>query len=147
MEKPIGKNPLKRSLIVGIIFLFLSTTCIPAIQLNISNSAKQQFPSDLKTETQTPKTKYILELPEKHPLLFLFVVSVLYFREFRCNLLFKIATEPDTEAPGWETVFPILFFKWFILSVRTFEWNRFWTFVSNYFGWGWTDENKSGELK
>jgi len=29
MEKYIGKNPLKRSLIVGIVFLFLSTTCIP----------------------------------------------------------------------------------------------------------------------
>ena len=27
----MGKNPLKRSLIVGIIFLFLSTTCIPVL--------------------------------------------------------------------------------------------------------------------
>lgn len=143
----MGKNTLKRSLIVGIVFLFLSTTCIPAIQLNISNSAKQQFPSDLKTEIQTPTNKNILELPEKHPLLFLFVISVLYFRLFRVNLLFKISTEPDTMPPGWEVVFPILFFKWFLLSVRTYEWDRFWTFVSNYFGWGWTGENKFGELK
>jgi hypothetical protein len=30
-EKPMGKNPLKRSLIVGIIFLFLSTTCMPVL--------------------------------------------------------------------------------------------------------------------
>jgi len=27
----MGKNPLKRSLIVGIVFLFLSTTCIPVL--------------------------------------------------------------------------------------------------------------------
>jgi hypothetical protein len=27
----MGKNPLKRSLIIGIVFLFLSTTCIPVL--------------------------------------------------------------------------------------------------------------------
>jgi len=27
----MGKNPLKRSLIVGIVFLFLSTTCLPVL--------------------------------------------------------------------------------------------------------------------
>jgi len=130
-----------RILLVGSILfvtLFLITPSIPAIQLNTSNTTIQRCLSDLKTEIRTLTSKNILELPEKHPLLFLFVISVLYFREFRCNLLFKISTEPDTEAPGWEVVFPILFFKWFLLSVRTFEWNRFWTFVSNYFGWGWT---------
>jgi O-antigen/teichoic acid export membrane protein len=31
MEENMGKYPLKRSLIVGIIFLFLSTTCIPVL--------------------------------------------------------------------------------------------------------------------
>jgi len=147
MEKPIGKNPLKRSLIVGIIFLFLSTTCIPAIQLNISNSAKQQFPSDLKTEIQTPITKYILELPEKHPLLYLYVVSILYFRLFRVSLLQEISTKPDTEPPGFEVVFPILYLKSFILVFRALMCNYYWMSLSYYFGWGWTDENKSGELK
>ena len=31
MEENMGKYPLKRSLIVGIVFLFLSTTCLPVL--------------------------------------------------------------------------------------------------------------------
>ena len=146
MEKPMGKT-LKRSLIVGIAFLFLSTTCIPAIQLNASNYSKKQLSSDIKTETQNPITKYLLELPEKHPLLFLIVVSILYFRELRVNLLFKISTEPVPESPGFEVIHPILYFMWIILGVRTLMFNYFWVDVSNHFVWGWTDEIKSGELK
>lgn len=113
------------SLIVGIIYLFLSITCIPAIQRDILNSTNQQFPSHLKTEKQTPKPKYILELPEKHPLLYLIIWSILYFLELRSIFLFEIVTDPDTTSPGFEFVFPILFFKWFILSVKILMFNNF----------------------
>ena len=134
----MGKT-LERSLIIGIIILFLSTPCIPAIQFDISHSANQQAPSHLQTEKQTPKMKYILDLPEKHPLLYLIVISILYFRQLRCNILFGIATDPTPMPPGYEIVFLTLFLKWVILSVRTLSFNFFWVGVSNYFGWGWTD--------
>jgi len=130
---------LKVSLIVGIIMMFLSTTCIPAIQLDISNSANQQSSSHLKTEEQTQKTKYILELPEQHPLLYLVVWSILIFRELRSLFLFEIATDPDPMPPGFEVVFPTLFVIWFILSIRIMMFSHFWRDVSNYFGWDWIE--------
>ena len=133
----MGKNPLKRSLIVGIIVLFLSTTCIPAIQLNISNSAKQQFPSDLKTEIQTPTNKNILELPENRTLLYLFVRSITYFWLIRFYILLKISTEPGEESPIPYITHPLIFIRAAFLLNRIDWWLIMWDEISKNNGWGW----------
>jgi len=130
----------RRFLLVGSIFIFtllLMTPSIPAIQLNTSNTTIQRCLYDLKTEIQTPIGKNIPEPPERHVLLFLFVMSVAYFRMFRVNLLVNISTEPVPYYPGYKIIFPILYFKACLLLVRIYGWCIFWQSVSYAFGWGW----------
>jgi hypothetical protein len=53
MEENMGKNPLKRSLIVGIVFLFLSTTCLPVL------AYKEYIPSKIVSEMSDDDFEFV----------------------------------------------------------------------------------------
>jgi hypothetical protein len=129
-----------RILLVGSILfvtLFMITPSIPAIQLNASNTIIQQRLHDLKTEIQTPISKKVLNLPEHHALLYLFVRTIAYFWLIRLLLLIKISTEPNEEDPIPDITHPLIFIRAALLLNRIDWWLIIWDDISKHYGWGW----------
>jgi len=119
------------------VILFLITPSIPAIQLNTSNTTIKRYQSDLKTEIQTPTSKNILNLPEHHALLYLFVRTIAYFWLIRVLILLLISTESNEEDPIPHITHPLIALRAALLLNRIDWWLVIWYEISMKYEWGW----------
>jgi hypothetical protein len=117
---------------VFVVFLILFVTFSSAIQY------KTDKPIDAPELDELEKIINLENCP-KHPILFILVRTILYFRMFRAMILFLLSTEyhDDGWQPYFEIIHPLLFFRCTMLDMTCELWYEFWSYVSDFYGWDW----------
>lgn len=132
MEKKI----ILGSLIVVILFILMPS--IPAIQNNV---IKDKFVSDISNDLDLVGIKKLLESMNlegvKHPILFLFVYSVVSFWWIRMLINLDLATEPYEFPPGFTVTSWLFFLRCVFFMTRIELWLMNWEIISDHYGWGW----------
>jgi len=131
---------MNKKILIGSMLVFtmlLLMPSIPAIQIESFKEGVQQNIDDLKTRLSNIES--LIELPERFPLLFLFVYSIALFRLIRFEILFELATEPSDFAPGYIVTNWLLYIRCAFLINGLDWWLAIWIEISENFGWGWFD--------
>jgi len=125
---------MKKLLVVGVIVLFLGLACAPsinALQLDvIENKIKKEY------EELLLNNDINFVIPDKFPMLYLLVFSILMFRNFRGFVLFDLAFEVDYWGVP-HLKHPLLLLRGLVLWA-TVDWGIYgWYLISEILGWDW----------
>ena len=138
---------MKKILVFGMIFLFISIAFAPSINLNIVKASRnKESIAKLRTISLDDLNDVKTVDKIKHPLLYLLVISLFTIRNIRSAINFFITfivlcAHPNGDLFLGTIMYPILFIIFLIktawLVVTTEWWLSFWAHLSDSQGWNW----------
>jgi hypothetical protein len=122
---------MRKKLVFGIVLVLTLLLLMPSITaIHLISSQKE---IELKENIMFP------EIPEKCPLLFLFVIGIAYSRTIRMLLWMRYSIEFDENFPGqFEIIHPLGTIRAAMLLFSTEWWLTIWEEISNNLGWDWS---------
>ena len=122
---------MNKKILIGSIIAVAILVMMPSIPAVHVNTIQNEI--ELKNDV-----KGFPEIPERFPLLFLFVIGIAYFRIIRMLLWMEYSFEFDDNFPGrFKVIHPLGAIRAAMLLLTTDSWLMVWDGISNRFGWDW----------
>ncbi|UCD13918.1 MAG: hypothetical protein JSW60_00435 [Thermoplasmatales archaeon] len=126
---------MKKSILVGCMLVLTLLLLMPIVSSLQYNLIENDLTTDYKEITLSDIQNY--KPPDKFPLLFYLINSILLFRGIRLSVLWELATEPSEYPPGFDVSYTLVFYRCFMLYITSSSWKYIWESISEQFGWGW----------
>lgn len=130
---------MKKRILLGCIIAVVVLLLMPSIPAGHLNSIQNRINqvNDVISEQPIFHIKGFPEIPERFPLLFLLISSIIICRLIRYYWLFEWSTEPGELPREYNIIHPLLYARSTILLLKTGLWITGWEGIANYFGWDW----------